>query len=69
MKWAYQARSTEKFEATPLVVDGIMYFVQAPNDMVALDAATGRTFWVTTTFLRRRAALLRPRQPRRRDSR
>src|SRR5882724_11076095 len=42
LRWVYQARSLEKFEATPLVVDGIMYTVQAPNDLVALDAATGR---------------------------
>jgi alcohol dehydrogenase (cytochrome c) len=26
-------------------VDGILYTVQAPNDVVALDAATGRVFW------------------------
>src|SRR3989442_11548147 len=45
LQWIYQARSLEKFEATPLVVDGIMYTVQAPNDVVALDAATGRIFW------------------------
>ena len=37
-QWIFQARSLEKFEATPLVVDGIMYTVQAPNDIVALDA-------------------------------
>lgn len=46
LQWAFQARSVEKFEATPLVVDGILYTVQAPNDVVALDAATGRVFWV-----------------------
>src|SRR5690242_13681745 len=46
LKWVFQARSFEKFEATPLVVDGVMYTVQAPNDVVALDAATGRVFWV-----------------------
>jgi alcohol dehydrogenase (cytochrome c) len=46
MKWAYQVRSTEKFENTPLVVDGVMYITQAPNDVIALDAVTGRTFWV-----------------------
>jgi alcohol dehydrogenase (cytochrome c) len=46
MQWIFQARSLEKFEATPLVVDGMMYTVQAPNDVVALDAATGRIFWV-----------------------
>src|ERR1700723_760408 len=45
-KWVFQARSLEKFEATPLVVDGIMFTVQAPNDIVALDAATGRIFWI-----------------------
>ena len=45
-KWVFQARSLEKFEATPLVVDGIMYTVQPPNDIVAIDAATGRIFWV-----------------------
>src|SRR5215469_1626603 len=41
----FQARSTEKFETTPLVVEGKMYITQAPNDVIALDAATGRTFW------------------------
>ena len=41
----FQAQSLEKFEATPLVVDGVLYTVQAPNDVVALDAATGRVFW------------------------
>jgi len=45
LQWIYQARSLEKFEATPLVVDGVMYTVQAPNDVIALDAATGRVFW------------------------
>src|SRR5580658_3985455 len=46
LKWMFQARSLEKFEATPLVVNGIMYTVQAPNDVVALDAASGRMFWI-----------------------
>ena len=45
LKWVWQARSLEKFEATPLVVDGVLYTVQAPNEVVALDAATGRIFW------------------------
>ena len=44
-QWVWQARSLEKFEATPLVVDGILYTVEAPNNVVALDAATGRPFW------------------------
>jgi alcohol dehydrogenase (cytochrome c) len=45
LQWIWQANSLEKFEATPLVVDGVLYTVQAPNDVVALDAATGRLFW------------------------
>lgn len=45
LQWVWQARSLEKFEATPLVVNGVLYTVQAPNDVVALDAATGRMFW------------------------
>jgi alcohol dehydrogenase (cytochrome c) len=45
LKWIWQARSLEKFEATPLVVDGVLYTVQAPNEVVALDAVTGRVFW------------------------
>jgi alcohol dehydrogenase (cytochrome c) len=45
LQWVFQARSLEKFEATPLVVDGVLYTIQAPNDVVALDAVTGRIFW------------------------
>ena len=50
LQWVFQTRRpaepAEKFEATPLVVDGIMYTVLAPNHVVALDAATGRMFWL-----------------------
>jgi alcohol dehydrogenase (cytochrome c) len=46
LQWVFQAHSLEKFEATPLVVNGILYTVQAPNDVVAIDAVTGRVFWV-----------------------
>jgi alcohol dehydrogenase (cytochrome c) len=46
LQWVFQAQSLEKFEATPLVVDGVLYTVQAPNDVVAMDAETGRVFWV-----------------------
>ena len=46
MKWVFQAQSLNSFSATPLVVDGVMYLTQAPNDVVALDAKTGRTFWI-----------------------
>jgi glucose dehydrogenase len=47
--WIYQLTSREptstRFEVTPIVVDGIMYIVQPPNDIIALDAVTGRPFW------------------------
>ena len=46
LKWVFQAQSLEKFEATPLIVDGVMYLTEAPNTVIALDAATGREFWV-----------------------
>jgi alcohol dehydrogenase (cytochrome c) len=46
-KWVFQADSSlQNFEATPLVVDGVMYFTQPINDVVALDAKTGRVFWI-----------------------
>ena len=45
LKWVFQSRSLEKHEVTPLVVDGVMYTVQSPNDVIALDAATGKTIW------------------------
>src|SRR5437773_693962 len=45
-KWIFQAESLEKFETTPLVVDGIMYISQAPSDALALDAKTGRVCWI-----------------------
>ncbi|MCM3878914.1 MAG: PQQ-dependent dehydrogenase, methanol/ethanol family [Vicinamibacterales bacterium] len=46
LAWAYQSPTTGSWQATPLVVDGIMYLTQRPNDVVALDAVTGRVFWM-----------------------
>src|SRR5215470_5884444 len=54
LQWVWQAKSLEKFETTALVLDGILYTIQAPNNtntadgytqVVALDAVTGRQFW------------------------
>jgi alcohol dehydrogenase (cytochrome c) len=45
LKWVFQSRSLDKHEVTPLVVDGVMYTVQSPNDVIALDAVTGKTIW------------------------
>src|SRR5207249_9068353 len=45
VKWLFQGRHQEKFETTPLVVDGIMYLTRPENDVFALDAQTGRVMW------------------------
>ena len=45
LQWVWQAKSLEKFETTALVVDGVLYTVEAPDTVVALDAVTGRLFW------------------------
>src|SRR5271154_4654652 len=46
LAWVYQSAVAGSWEATPLVADGIMYVTQRPNDVVALDATTGRVFWI-----------------------
>jgi len=45
LKWVFQTRSLEKHEVTPLVVDGTMYTVESPNNVIALNAATGKQIW------------------------
>lgn len=44
-KWAYQTMAGGKFEATPLVVDGILYGTGQDDRAFALDARTGRPIW------------------------
>ncbi len=46
VKWLFQGRHIEKFETTPLVVDGIMYLTRPENAIYALDAVTGRQLWM-----------------------
>ena len=43
--WIYQTRSSQKFEVSPLVVDGVMYITEPPSDVTALDLRTGRPIW------------------------
>ena len=45
LKWVFQARSLDPYETTPLVVNGVLYTMQG-DDVVALDARTGRLFWI-----------------------
>jgi alcohol dehydrogenase (cytochrome c) len=46
MKWMYQGQVFGSWESSPLVVNGVMYLTQRPNDIIALDAKTGRIFWI-----------------------
>lgn len=43
--WSYQTNSLQKFETTPLVIDGVMYISEPPSHVTALDPRTGRPFW------------------------
>jgi alcohol dehydrogenase (cytochrome c) len=45
-KWVYQTGATGKLEATPLVVDGILYATAQDDRAFALDARTGRPIWM-----------------------
>ncbi len=45
-RWLLQNQVFGAWQATPLVADGIMYLTQRPNDVVAVDARTGRVFWL-----------------------
>ena len=46
LQWVYQTGVFGPWQTTPVVVDGVMYLTQRPNDVVALDARTGRVFWI-----------------------
>ena len=44
-QWAFQTETLGKFEATPVVLDGVIY-ITGPEDIGwALDARTGRQIW------------------------
>ncbi len=45
-KWVLQNRVFGAWQSNPIVVDGVMYMTQRPNDVMALDPVTGRVFWV-----------------------
>ena len=45
-KWVLQNQVFGAWQSNPIVVDGIMYVTQRPNDVMAVDAVTGRVFWL-----------------------
>ena len=46
VKWTLQNQVFGAWQTNPIVVDGIMYITQRPNDVMAVDAVTGRVFWM-----------------------
>jgi alcohol dehydrogenase (cytochrome c) len=42
--WVFHPGNTQRLEATPVVIRGVMYVTSA-NDVFALDASTGRSLW------------------------
>jgi len=44
-RWTIQLPSDSRVEATPIVVDGIMYIPGPPGQVLALDAKTGLQLW------------------------
>ena len=45
LAWFYDLDTRRGQEATPIVVDGVMYFTTAWSKVFALDAATGALLW------------------------
>jgi quinohemoprotein ethanol dehydrogenase len=45
LAWYYNLDTNRGQEATPLVVDGVMYFTSAWSKVFALNAATGQLLW------------------------
>lgn len=44
-RWIYQSGVASTFQASPIVVDGVMYLSLPFNHVVALDARNGRELW------------------------
>ncbi len=46
MKWMIGNQVFGAWQSNPIVDNGIMYLTERPNDVMAVDAVTGRVFWV-----------------------
>ncbi len=46
LKWILQNQVFGAWQSNPIVVDGVMYLTQRPNDVIAMDPVTGRVFWI-----------------------
>ena len=45
LAWRYNSGISASFQTTPIVVDGVMYLSLPYNDVVALDARSGKELW------------------------
>ena len=46
LEWVVQDQVPGVWQSNPLVVDGVMYLTQRPNDAMAIDPRTGKHFWI-----------------------
>lgn len=45
LAWQYQTGKKATFQTSPIVIDGIMYITTPYNDVIAINAQTGKTIW------------------------
>ncbi|MGH8120942.1 MAG: pyrroloquinoline quinone-dependent dehydrogenase, partial [Gammaproteobacteria bacterium] len=45
LAWSYHTGKTGSFQVSPIVINDIMYLTTPFNDVIALDAGTGREIW------------------------
>ncbi|MCC5863452.1 MAG: PQQ-binding-like beta-propeller repeat protein [Gammaproteobacteria bacterium] len=46
LRWVYQSRTTyDRVQASPIVVDGVMFISEPPGRVVALNAQNGQLIW------------------------
>lgn len=43
--WIYQTRARHRFQATPIVADGVLYLSEPPSSVTAIDLHTRRPLW------------------------
>ncbi len=43
--WTFQLDKTDKFEASPIAHNGILYLSEPPSDVTALESRSGKVLW------------------------
>jgi alcohol dehydrogenase (cytochrome c) len=54
-QWTFQTNVVQKFEATPIVIDGVLYVTGSLNHAWAIDGRTGKQLWHYTRPLKMEA--------------